>query len=166
MPSKGKSSRSKASKSGSKRKAASGRGGAVKERSKKLSTVRATLLERRAEIGRGMEHNLDNNDAPPLTRGDASDLAADALDSDTTLQLAERGSSEVAQIEEALRKIDEGTYGVCETCSEPIPWTRLQALPYATMCVKCKEVQEREGGSGMGVGWDAVDDLEDMDVSE
>jgi DnaK suppressor protein len=114
-----------------------------------------------------MEHNLDYNDAPPLSRGDASDLAADALDSDTTLQLAERGSNEVAQIEEALNKIEDGTYGECGSCGEQIPWTRLKALPYATLCVKCKEMQEREGG-GMfgGPGWGGVDDMDDIESAE
>ena len=114
-----------------------------KERAKKLKDIKRTLLERRDEISRGMEHNLDYNDAPPLSRGDASDLAADALDSDTTLQLAERGSNEVAQIEEALNKIDDGTYGICFKCKKPISAARLEAVPHARMCIECKSAEEK-----------------------
>jgi DnaK suppressor protein len=137
-----------------------------KERTVKLEKIKAHLITRRAEIGQGMEQSLDYSDAPPLTRGDSSDLAADALDSDTTLQLAESGSRELSQIEEALRKIDDGTYGQCEVCAGDIPATRLEALPYATMCVRCKEQQEREGGDYAGGAWGAVEEIEDLETQE
>jgi DnaK suppressor protein len=163
MPNKGRSTRLKAKASGRSTRTSPPGG---KERIKTLKDIKKHLLDRQAEIGRGMEQSMDHNDAPPLTHGDASDLAADALDSDTTLQLAERGSDELAQIQEALRKIDDGTYGECEVCSSEIPMTRLQALPYATLCVKCKEQQEREGGLAGGASWGGDDELDDMEVPE
>jgi len=49
------------------------------------------------------------------------------------------------QIEAALRKIEKGTYGLCEECRNPIPPRRLKVLPYATYCVRCQEAIEKMG---------------------
>lgn len=51
-------------------------------------------------------------------------------------------------VHDALRKMDEGTYGICESCGDPIPAARLDALPYARRCVRCQERME--------AGWDQV----------
>lgn len=48
------------------------------------------------------------------------------------------------KIELALRKIDEGTFGICEECDEPISQKRLAARPEAPLCIQCKEAQEKE----------------------
>ena len=134
------------------------------DRGDEIASMRAHLLDKRESLLRGMHRDLENQEAP-LTKGDTSDLAADALDSDTSLQLAESGSTEIAQIDEALRKMQEGTYGECELCGKEIPWSRLEALPYATTCIACKQRQELEGG-GEGGGWDAMDELEDAETQE
>lgn len=47
------------------------------------------------------------------------------------------------QIEFALKKIENGTYGICEVCKKPIGEERLKAIPYATMCVRCKSIKEK-----------------------
>jgi len=47
------------------------------------------------------------------------------------------------QVNAALRRLDEGTYGICADCGEPIPIERLEALPYATLCVRCQSTRER-----------------------
>jgi DnaK suppressor protein len=144
------------SKSASKSRRAGGSGSVDK--------MKAVLLERREDLLEGVEHNLQHQSSPSSTKGDSSDLAADALDSDTAMQLAESGSSELAQIDEALRKIDENTYGECEVCSENIPWGRLEAVPYATLCVGCKEQQERSGEGGSDAsGWGAVDEFDTLE---
>jgi DnaK suppressor protein len=59
------------------------------------------------------------------------------------LGLSERERGMLREIDEALDRIDEGTYGICEECGEPIAETRLKALPYATLCVDCKADRER-----------------------
>ncbi len=51
----------------------------------------------------------------------------------------------LAQIELALRKLEEGTYGRCEMCEDAIPPARLQALPFAVRCTRCQEEWERRG---------------------
>jgi DnaK suppressor protein len=54
------------------------------------------------------------------------------------LVLSAQARAAVDEIDRALTKIDNGTYGVCETCGQPIPRARLKALPYASLCVQCK----------------------------
>lgn len=60
---------------------------------------------------------------------------------DVTLE----GSTEhvIAEIDEALKRIDEGTYGTCVRCGSTIAEERLEAMPYATMCIECKRLDER-----------------------
>ncbi len=55
------------------------------------------------------------------------------------LALAASAIAAVEEVEAAIAKIDQGTYGICESCKESIPRARLRALPYARLCVKCKE---------------------------
>jgi RNA polymerase-binding transcription factor DksA len=51
----------------------------------------------------------------------------------------------VAAIRAALKRLDDGTYGICVTCDEPIAPARLEALPYALQCIKCATKAERKG---------------------
>jgi DnaK suppressor protein len=50
----------------------------------------------------------------------------------------------IDKIDTALIKIERGTYGICERCGEPIPKERLQALPYSVLCLRCKQIEERQ----------------------
>ena len=56
-------------------------------------------------------------------------------------------SRELASIENALERMRLGQYGICEGCSKKISMARLDALPYATMCIDCQRDSERDGGS-------------------
>jgi DnaK suppressor protein len=49
----------------------------------------------------------------------------------------------LAAIDSALRRIDEGSFGTCERCEQPIAEARLEAMPYATKCIDCKRLEER-----------------------
>ncbi|MCL4313458.1 MAG: TraR/DksA C4-type zinc finger protein [Actinobacteria bacterium] len=60
------------------------------------------------------------------------------IDRERDLALSEQALAAVAEIDHALAKIDQGTYGKCEQCGQPIPKARLKALPYARLCVPCK----------------------------
>jgi DnaK suppressor protein len=57
--------------------------------------------------------------------------------------MAKNARENLQLVEEALRRIDDGTYGVCESCGQPIGKLRLQAFPRATLCLQCKQRQER-----------------------
>ncbi len=71
-----------------------------------------------------------------------ADMGTDNFDQDFTLGLIENEEEELRAINEALRKIEDNTYGLCESCEAVIPKARLKALPFTKMCVKCKEKDE------------------------
>jgi len=87
---------------------------------------------------------------------DPTDVASDAIDDEMALQVAEAETRERIQIREAFEKVAAGTYGSCERCGSRIPVARLRALPSASMCLKCKELEE-EYGPGF---FDSDDDLD------
>jgi DnaK suppressor protein len=71
------------------------------------------------------------------------DLASSEYLQSFTFRLRGREKVFLDKIERALRKIDEGTYGICEQCEEEIAPKRLEARPETTLCIRCKEDQER-----------------------
>jgi DnaK suppressor protein len=79
--------------------------------------------------------------------GDAGDDSADAgaktFQREHELALTQNARELLAQIERALGRIEDGSYGVCESCGEPIGKARLQAFPRAVLCVSCKQREER-----------------------
>jgi DnaK suppressor protein len=79
--------------------------------------------------------------------GDAGDDQADAgaktFQREHELALTQNARDLLVQNERALARIDAGTYGVCESCGQPIGKARLQAFPRATLCVSCKQREER-----------------------
>lgn len=77
--------------------------------------------------------------------GDEVDFAMDCSLGEISSQLAEVESRELQYVENALKQFDEGTYGQCEACKSNIPLARLQALPYATVCISCKLKAEKAG---------------------
>jgi len=72
------------------------------------------------------------------------DMVSDGELDDFTARIAEADSVKIGQIEEALRMLREGRYGTCQRCDRKIPKRRLQAIPFAVLCVQCKEREERE----------------------
>ena len=71
-----------------------------------------------------------------------ADIGTDNFDQEFTLSLMESEGDALQQIEAALERIDEDTYGDCEECGAKIPKARLNAIPYANLCVRCAEHQE------------------------
>jgi DnaK suppressor protein len=72
-----------------------------------------------------------------------ADIGSDNFEQEFTLSLMENEGGTLSQIESSLERIEEGTYGQCEDCGVKIPKTRLKAIPYATLCVRCAEQQEQ-----------------------
>ena len=78
---------------------------------------------------------------------DSVDLSIQDHNQELAFRLGERESQAVAEIDEALRRIDEGTYGDCERCGKPIPEARLEALPTARYDAACQsQLESRQGG--------------------
>nr|WP_237744949.1 TraR/DksA C4-type zinc finger protein [Kribbella catacumbae] len=74
---------------------------------------------------------------------DQADVGSTTLERDHEMSLANNARDMLDQIERALARIDDGTYGVCESCGKAVGKGRLQAFPRATLCVSCKEREER-----------------------
>ncbi len=73
-----------------------------------------------------------------------ADVATDTYDREFSLGLASNERTFIYELDDALKKIEDGTYGVCEDCKIPISKTRLKAVPYARLCVKCQEKKEKK----------------------
>ena len=74
---------------------------------------------------------------------DQADVGSKALERDAEMSLANNSREMLIQVERALARLDDGTYGVCESCGQPIGKLRLMAFPRATLCLSCKQRQER-----------------------
>lgn len=72
-----------------------------------------------------------------------ADIGSDAYEQEFTLSLMETEEGTLGAIESALERIEDGTFGQCEECEVKIPKTRINAIPYASLCVKCAEQNER-----------------------
>lgn len=75
---------------------------------------------------------------------DEVDLASSELNQSVALRLRDRERLLLHKIEQALAKIDSNTYGVCDSCEEPIEMKRLEVRPVAELCIRCKEAEEQE----------------------
>jgi RNA polymerase-binding protein DksA len=74
---------------------------------------------------------------------DQADVGATSFERDHELTVLAREREALAQIDRALARIDDGSYGVCESCGNPIGKNRLMAVPHATLCMSCKQREER-----------------------
>jgi DnaK suppressor protein len=75
--------------------------------------------------------------------GDSADLAFEADGDEMSSRLAELDGRELSQIERAVERCQQGRYGTCDTCQKPISLDRLNALPYAPLCIRCERETER-----------------------
>jgi DnaK suppressor protein len=111
---------------------------------KELQRFRAILVEKRDEMLANARKTLDQDmtlDSDDLP--DEMDLASSEYLQSFTFRLRGREKTFLKKIEHALAKLDAGTFGVCEICEEPISVKRLEARPETTLCIRCKEDQER-----------------------
>jgi len=72
-----------------------------------------------------------------------ADLGTDAIERENDLQVASAEGRLLLEIDEAITRIGDGTYGVCEECAKPIDHNRLDVVPQARLCLKCQEQAER-----------------------
>jgi DnaK suppressor protein len=106
----------------------------------KLAEMRDILLKMKegtlAEIQKSVRSGTDSPDVEPS--GDIYDQASSERDRELDLLLGDREREKLRSIDEALDRIDDGEYGICEECEEEIPLGRLKVLPFARYCVRCK----------------------------
>lgn len=132
---------------------------------KELDDIREQLMSlltsRREDIVQGV-NSASNRDIAHIQ--DSSDIATDSAEGDLTFRLAESVGVEAAEIERAIEKIDEGTYGYCDVCNKPIPMERLKFLPWASRLVEYQEryeLRRKRREEGELEDLDAGDDLSD-----
>jgi DnaK suppressor protein len=131
-----------------------------------ISELRQILIKRRDALRKALAGDLSLlKELRQQTSGDMVDAALDAAHEEISSQLAEVESRELGNIENALERIRDGQYGLCESCDCAIPMARLQALPYATLCINCQREAEKNGASGAGPNqWNrGVPDLDTAD---
>ncbi len=111
---------------------------------KDLKRFGETLVVKRGEILRNAKRTLtedmtlDTDDLP-----DEMDLASSEYLHSFTFRLRGREKTFLKKIDHALAKLDDGSFGLCESCGEDISLKRLEARPETTLCIRCKEDQER-----------------------
>jgi RNA polymerase-binding protein DksA len=113
-----------------------------------LAEVRGDLVREIAARRADYERAMSDLHALQQTSGDgAGDDQADAgsktFEREQELSIANNRRDLLVQMERAMERLDKGTYGHCESCSQPILKARLQAFPSATLCVRCKQREER-----------------------
>jgi DnaK suppressor protein len=110
----------------------------LKRFKKTLEESRKALLES-ARKTMEEESNFDTDDLP-----DEIDQASSEYAQSMVFRLRDREKFLLKKIEKALSRIEEGTFGMCERCEEPISIKRLDARPVTTLCIRCKEEQEKK----------------------
>jgi DnaK suppressor protein len=108
-----------------------------KELEDEIAELRGEISKAETEIASRM------GDAIADAGDDPADAGAKTYQREHELALTHNARELLAQNERALARITSGTYGVCESCGEPIGKARLQAFPRATLCVACKQREER-----------------------
>jgi len=128
-------------------------------RSRDLARFEKLLLDERARVARELEEQeATARRAPRDSSGDLSayafhmaDVGTDAMGREQNFMLAANLGRTLSEIEEALQRVREGRYGVCDRCAKAIGSKRLEALPYARFCLACQEAaDEGRGPSATG----------------
>ena len=113
-----------------------------------LAEVRVDLVreiaERRTDYDRAIAEITRLQQSSGEGAGDdQADAGSKTFEREQELSIANNRRDLLVQMERAMERLDKGTYGYCESCSQPIMKARLQAFPSATLCVKCKQREER-----------------------
>ena len=115
-------------------------------RKEAMAEMREVLLTRRDALRKALAGDLSMlKELREQSGGDVVDFALDSAQDEISSQLAEVESRELANIDKALERMREGSYGKCEACEATIPVMRLQALPYAVLCIDCQREAEKQG---------------------
>ena len=110
---------------------------------KQREYFRRKLLSWRAEILRDSNSTLHKLQTDQLHSADLADRASAETDRSVELRTRDRGRKLIAKIDEALQRIEDGSYGYCEETAEPIGVKRLEARPIATLSLEAQERHER-----------------------
>ena len=114
------------------------------ERKEVRAELDADLVRLRGELDQSAKELQDLlRDGVDGAGNDQADVGSKGLERDSEMSLAANQRELLLQTEKALSRLESGTYGVCETCGEAIGKMRLMAFPRATLCMTCKQREER-----------------------
>lgn len=103
------------------------------------------LLEAKTKILQEVTQKVrSESDVLKFEIGDIYDIASNERERELNLMFGDRDREKLSEIEDALDRIKDNTYGECEDCGEPVAENRLRALPFTRVCVECQSKQERE----------------------
>ena len=109
-----------------------------------LAYFKQKLLDWRTELMKGSENTLQDLKETNLNEADANDRASSESDQSLELRTRDRARKLIKKINQALDRIEAGTYGYCEETGEPIGLKRLEARPVATLSIEARERHERK----------------------
>jgi DnaK suppressor protein len=116
-----------------------------KQRKEFLKQAADTLLETKKQLMKEMQGRVKEETEGIKDEGrDTYDLASDERDREINFILNDREREKLLAIDEALQRIKDKTYGICESCEGEIQLGRLKVLPFTRLCVKCQEENEKE----------------------
>jgi DnaK suppressor protein len=110
-----------------------------------LKSARERLLTMKRQILREINEDLKHGREGAKDDGmDTYDLASEERDREINFILTDREREKLQSVDEALERIEEGSYGICESCESEIAPARLEAMPFTRLCVSCQAERERE----------------------
>ena len=107
--------------------------------------IRDILLKIRDDLIKEIKEKAqsESDDTIKTEVGDIYDLASSERDRELNLLISDRDREKLLETEDAIKRIDDGTYGICEECEAPIPKERLMIMPFARLCVTCQSEHEK-----------------------
>ena len=117
-----------------------------------LKQFRQLLITEREKVaGEIKSIAQDASKSPRDASGDLSaytahmaDMAADAYEREVSMNIVSSEQEVLYQIDDALKRMDEGAFGICGQCNKPITMSRLKAVPYASLCIQCQRAKEQK----------------------
>ena len=107
-----------------------------------LTYLRKQLEKELVELAEGMDCNLDGLHHPEADSPDLIDRAASFIDRNLSQNICDRKNQRARKIEQALKDLESGMYGICQVCGDDIAIKRLKANPVARQCISCKTQTE------------------------
>jgi len=116
----------------------------------RLERERKRLIEELKQIRANVRPAEERREGSPF--GKREEEATETLELEKRLALEKGAGNLLAEVEHALRKFEEGTYGLCDVCGQPIDPARLEALPQASLCLSCKSQQSKNAKNKLSSG--------------
>ena len=117
-----------------------------------LKVFRQLLIAERSKVAAEIKSIAqDTSKSPREASGDLSaytvhmaDMAADTYEREMSMNIVSSEQEVLYQIDDALKRLDEGSFGICQQCTKPILMSRLKAVPYASLCIECQRAKEQK----------------------